>query len=190
MATEIRMEKNDYRMLSPNRDLKHCMVPMMRGAIQMTEIMVDSDHKKLVALGELAMALSDAANEAKYETTGIVPDVLARAVEKLQDIDPEVQLLLFRNFLVVALARYIAGLRETTTMEILGEKDIFDVSVVAGMAAFLPKDARDVFAERMRDRKCWKGLDALGLFQEYTIPEVPKEALKKEYKKDEPHKSS
>ena len=172
MATEIRA-KDDFRMMSPARDLKHCLVPMMKAATQLSELSFEDDEDKIHQLGCLVSALCTGVNEAKLPNSGTSIEVLQRLFKDIQDVDPNVRLNFLSFFLYTILARYITGLRETTTEEALSEQDIFKISTVAGMAAFLPDDTKKVFAETMRNRGVWGLLDAVSLFE---IKEVPDES--------------
>lgn len=184
MATEIRA-KEDFRMMSPDRDLKHCLVPMMKGAAQLTEIAFKEDGTKITALSDMVGALCEAVNDAKLPTSGTVMDVLKRAFTDIKKVDPEVQLMFMSSFMYITLCRYIAGLRETTTQALLSEKDILDISITAGVALFIPEEFQHRFSEKMRDRSMWGCLDDLGTFQISEVSDIPPEVLKKEYDKDE-----
>lgn len=187
MATEIRA-KEDFRMMSPDRDLKHCLVPMMKGAAQLTEMAyMFGDGKEINDLGKLVSALCKAVNDAKLPGSGTVMDVLKEAFNGMRDINPEVQLMFMRNFMYIVLCRYIAGLRETMAKELLSEQNILDISLVSGVALFIPEEFQKAFAEKMRDRNKWGCLDDMGTFIKTEVENIPPEALKKEYKKDESH---
>lgn len=184
MPTEVRA-KNDFRPLSTDRDLKHCMVPMMKGATQLTEMIFSEEHEKLVELQKMVAALVDGVNKAKS------PENQQTAIQLLQtvftdiydQVDKEVQYVFMANFMYVAISRYICGVRETTSRDTLQETDIFDISVLSGMCMFIPEKYKKALAETMRDRNYWFGLDDVTAFRRVEVHIPPEDSIKTDWNK-------
>lgn len=156
---EIRM-KEDIRMMSPDRDLKHCVVPMLKAATELTNA---ARPDKESELSEIVSVLCAGVNAAKLAGNGDVPTTLDCIFTRLKDLDEDLLNVLSFMFLQQVIMHYIRGVRETTDVKTLEQSDILNISVVGGVWEGLPKKFREAFTERMRDRRMWTPLDSKGV---------------------------
>ena len=184
MATEIRF-KEDMRMMSPARDLKHCLKPMFKGATELTELHYQGNIPKLQELAKLCLVIITGMNDAKVPDKGTAMDVILQVFKETHQVDPEVRSVLFQNFALVVMCRYITGMRETNTVDQLKDQDIVDTSVCSGIAASLPKWLRRLFAWSMRIKSKWGLLDktAAECFEIVEVDDIPEYAVKTEWEK-------
>ena len=179
MATEIRF-KDDMRMMSPARDLKHCVKPMFKGATELATLHFRGNSAKIEELTKLVDTIIRCMNEAKCPESGTSMEVILRYFEKTTDVDPEVRAVLYHYITMVIMIRYVTGLRETTTEEALQAQDIIDSSVCSGIAASLPGWVRLLFSWFMRGKGKWQHLDktAGNNFERITVDDIPPESIK------------
>jgi len=163
----------DIRWHDVSRDLKNCMLPMMKAACIMTETAFSGNKEKMRQLDEFIKTLIETLNAAKRSDSGTTMNVLRATYAGTKNIDPEVQLMYMSNFLFCVMGRYIAGIRGSSTAEMLSELDITNVGVVANMALFIPYEYKKAFEEKMRDRSMWGPLDDLGIFEESEMIDPP-----------------